>query len=195
MKPYNTLKALTYTALLLGSISFIYQASRPLKIDYIGDLTKPVAVESLGSNIWEGFELPYDAIIDKEYECFLRAVYIESYSEGIKGQQAVAQVLVNRSLSRQFPESMCDIVAQRVGRVYQFPWMRERNKRELSLDKEVIDEMTIYLASIYVGGYTVPKLERANYFKRCDIKGDSWWSSLRMVAKIGDHCFYQTKGR
>lgn len=195
MSLYNPLKTLTLATLLLGSLSFLYQASRPVKIDYIGDINQPVAIESLGSNIWEGFELPYDAVIDKEYECFLRAVYIESYNEGMLGQQAVAQVLVNRSMSQQFPESFCDIVAQRVGRVYQFPWMRERNKRELSLDKEIIDEMTNYLASIYVGGYTVPKLEKANYFKRCDVKNDSWWSSLRMVAKIGDHCFYQKRGK
>jgi hypothetical protein len=71
--------------------------------------------------------------------------------------------------------------------------MREKNKRELTLEDNIIDEMSNYLASIYVGVYTVPKLERASYFKRCDVKGDSWWSSLRMVAKIGDHCFYQTK--
>lgn len=193
--PYNPLKALTYTLLLLGSISFLYQAYTKPERQYIGDINQPVAIDSLGANIWEGFELPYDAVIDKEYECFIRAVYIESYSEGIKGQQAVAQVLVNRSLSQQFPESMCDIVAQRVGRVYQFPWMRERNKRELILEQYIIDEMTIYLASIYVGGYTVPKLEKANYFKRCDVKGDSWWSSLRMVAKIGDHCFYSKRGK
>lgn len=192
--PYNPLKALTYTLLLLGSISFLYQAYTKPERQYIGDINQPVAIDSLGANIWEGFELPYDAVIDKEYECFIRAVYIESYSEGIKGQQAVAQVLVNRSMSQQFPESFCDIVAQRQGRVYQFPWMREKNKRELSLDKEIIDEMTNYLASIYVGGYTVPKLEKANYFKRCDVKGDNWWSSLRMVAKIGDHCFYSKRG-
>lgn len=199
---YKPLQLLTYTTvafmattLLLGSLSFLYQACTQPERHYIGDINQPVAVESLGSNIWEGFELPYDTVIEKEYECFIRAVYIESCSEGLKGQQAVAQVLVNRSLSQQFPESMCDIVAQRQGRVYQFPWMRERNKRELSLDKEIIDEMTIYLASIYVGGYTVPKLEKANYFKRCDVKGDSWWSSLRMVAKIGDHCFYSKRGK
>lgn len=180
---------LVATLLLISPI----EPSRQLKWhpDTWGE-TKTLA--SIGENIYQGFDMPYDAVLDKEYECFLRAVYVESYSEGIKGQQAVAQVLVNRSLSREFPESMCDIVSQRVGRVYQFPWMREKNKRELSLDKEIIDEMTIYLASIYAGGYTVPKLEKASYFKRCDVKGDSWWSSLRMVAKIGDHCFYSKRG-
>ena len=37
--------------------------------------------------------------IDREYT-FLKAVYIESYNEGVKGQQAVAQVLYNRYVSR-----------------------------------------------------------------------------------------------
>ena len=192
MSLYKPFKALAYTALLLGSISFFYQAYTKSQRHYSGDLSIAPDILSLGEDIYAGFE-PKRPYIDREYACFLKAVYIESYSEGIKGQQAVAQVLYNRYVSREFPEDMCSIIEQRQGRVHQFPWMREKNKRELILEDNIIDEMSNYLASVYVGAYTVPKLERATYFKRCDVKGDSWWSSLKMVAKIGDHCFYQTK--
>ena len=191
MKHYIPLKALAYTIPLLGTISFLYEAYRPIKTHYTGDLSTIPNVQSLGEDIYEGF--PISPFIDREYECFLRAVYNEAYSEGIAGQQAVAQVLYNRYISRKFPEDMCLIISQRTGRIYQFPWMRERNKRELLLEQQIIEEMSEYLASVYMGVYTVPKLERATYFKRCDVKGDSWWNSLKMVAKIGDHCFYQKK--
>lgn len=193
MSLYKPLKGLAYAILLLGSISFFYQAYTKPQGHYIGDIGTTPDILSLGEDIYAGFE-PKRPYIDREYACFLKAVYIESYSEGIKGQQAVAQVLYNRYVSREFPEDMCSIIEQRQGRVFQFPWMRERNKRELILEDNIIDEMSNYLASVYVGAYTVPKLERATYFKRCDVKGDSWWSSLKMVAKIGDHCFYQKRG-
>ena len=53
---------------------------------------------------------------------------------------------------------MCSIIEQRQGRVHQFPWMREKNKRELILEDNIIDEMSNYLASV-CRAYTVPKLE------------------------------------
>lgn len=188
MKPYITIPL----GLLLWAL-VIAHCFKPAPKPYTGDLAKKPDVLSLGEDIYEGF--PVEKFIDREYECFLRAVYNESYSESIQGQQAVAQVLYNRYVSRKFPDDMCSIIWQRTGRVFQFPWMRERNKRELKLEQYVIDEMSEYLASVYMGVYTVPKLERATYFKRCDVKGDSWWNSLKMVAKIGDHCFYNTKSK
>lgn len=188
LKPYITIPL----GLLLWAL-VIAHSLKPAPKPYMGDLSKTPDILSLGEDIYEGYE-PSRLYIDREYECFLRAVYNESYSESIQGQQAVAQVLYNRHISRKFPEDMCSIIGQRAGRVYQFPWMRERDKRELVLERHVIDEMSEYLASVYMGVYTVPKLERATYFKRCDIKGDSWWNTLQMVAKIGDHCFYYKRG-
>lgn len=188
MKPYITIPV----GLLLWALVLIHSL-KPAPKPYTGDLSKTPNILSLGEDIYEGF--PVEKFIDREYECFLRAVYNESYSESIQGQQAVAQILYNRYVSRKFPDDMCSIIGQRTGRVYQFPWMKEVNKRELVLEQQIIDEMSEYLASVYMGVYTVPKLERATYFKRCDVKWDSWWSTLKMVAKVGDHCFYNTKSK
>lgn len=188
LKPYITIPL----GLLLWAL-VIAHCFKPAPKPYTKDLSKTPDILTLGEDIYEGF--PVAPYIDKEYECFLRAVYNEAYSEGVAGQQAVAQVLYNRYISREFPEDMCLIIGQRQGRVYQFPWMRERNKRELVLEQHVIEEMSEYLASIYMGVYTVPKLERATYFKRCDVPNDVWWKSLTVAAKIGDHCFYNTKAK
>jgi spore germination cell wall hydrolase CwlJ-like protein len=180
------------STLILGFLAVIAISNYTPAKPYIGDLSKTPDMLSLGEDIYEGF--PVYSGITEEYECFLRAVYNEAYSEGVKGQQAVAQILYNRYVSGKFPDNMCSIIGQRVGRVYQFPWMQYSNKRNLVLEDNVIEEMSQYLDSIYLGMYTVPKLERATYFKRCDVKGDSWWNTLKMVAKIGDHCFYQKRG-
>ncbi len=181
------------STLILGFLAIIVISNYPPPKPYIGDLSKTPDMLSLGEDIYEGF--PLVNTLDREYECFLRAVYNEAYSEGIAGQQAVAQVLYNRYTSSKFPNDMCDIIHQRVGSVYQFPWIKNEYKKNLSLDQKIIEEMSEYLDTIYFGVYTVPKLEKATYFKRCDVKGGGWWRKLKMVAKIGDHCFYQSKSK
>ena len=46
-------------------------------------------------------------------ECLAGAIYFESRGEPVAGQLAVAQVIVNRAESGQFPESYCGVVFQR----------------------------------------------------------------------------------
>ncbi|MDZ4308492.1 cell wall hydrolase [Allopontixanthobacter sp.] len=51
--------------------------------------------------------------LSPEMECLAGAVYFESRGEPVDGQLAVAQVVVNRAESRQFPSSYCGVVYQR----------------------------------------------------------------------------------
>jgi len=51
--------------------------------------------------------------LSAEMECLAGAVYFESRGEPIAGQLAVAQVVVNRTQSRQFPSNYCGVVYQR----------------------------------------------------------------------------------
>lgn len=51
--------------------------------------------------------------LSPEMECLAGAVYFESRGEPLAGQLAVAQVVLNRAESRQFPSSYCGVVYQR----------------------------------------------------------------------------------
>ncbi len=51
--------------------------------------------------------------LSPEMECLAGAVYFESRGEPLAGQLAVAQVILNRAESRQFPSSYCGVVYQR----------------------------------------------------------------------------------
>lgn len=51
--------------------------------------------------------------LSREMECLAGTVYFESRGEPLAGQLAVAQVVINRSESRQFPSSYCGVVYQR----------------------------------------------------------------------------------
>ena len=57
-------------------------------------------------------EYASDATVDREQDCLASAVYFESRGEPIQGQLAVAQVVINRSLSGRYPPDLCDVVTQ-----------------------------------------------------------------------------------
>lgn len=56
----------------------------------------------------------------EEMRCLAGAIYFESRGEPLEGQLAVAQVIINRAESRQFPSSYCGVVYQRA----QFSFVR-----------------------------------------------------------------------
>lgn len=53
-----------------------------------------------------------DAEADDELRCLATAVYYESKGEPLKGQLAVAQVILNRVNSNRFADSICGVVYQ-----------------------------------------------------------------------------------
>ena len=78
----------------------------------------PVAVEDGDSHpIRSLSELVGDyassEIADGELECLATAVYFESKGEPLAGQLAVAEVIINRTRSGRFPETLCGVVKQR----------------------------------------------------------------------------------
>ena len=65
-------------------------------------------------------ELPAPGELSDEMRCLAGAVYFESRGEPLAGQLAVAQVVINRTESSQFPSSYCAVVYQRA----QFSFVR-----------------------------------------------------------------------
>lgn len=54
-----------------------------------------------------------DYQLSEQMRCLAGAIYFESRGEPLAGQLAVAQVIINRSESHQFPSSYCGVVTQR----------------------------------------------------------------------------------
>ncbi len=54
-----------------------------------------------------------------QWECLTEALYFEARGKAIKGQFAVAEVIMNRVDSRIFPDTICGVVNQGTGRRYQ----------------------------------------------------------------------------
>jgi spore germination cell wall hydrolase CwlJ-like protein len=54
-----------------------------------------------------------DSPLSSELQCLAQAVYFEARGEELRGQLAVARVVINRATSGQFPDDYCSVVRQR----------------------------------------------------------------------------------
>ncbi|WP_375290656.1 cell wall hydrolase [Qipengyuania sp.] len=58
-------------------------------------------------------QMPNETSLDEEMRCLAGAIYFESRGEPLAGQLAVAEVIINRAASHQFPADYCGVVYQR----------------------------------------------------------------------------------
>ena len=54
-----------------------------------------------------------------QWRCLSEALYFEARGETVKGQFAVAEVIMNRVKSGRFPGSVCGVIKQGTGKKYQ----------------------------------------------------------------------------
>lgn len=64
----------------------------------------------------------------KETQCLAMSIYYEAKGEPIKGQYAVADVVLNRVEDERFPDTICDVIYQK----NQFHWKKAVPKPNLN---------------------------------------------------------------
>jgi spore germination cell wall hydrolase CwlJ-like protein len=141
-------------------------------------------------------ELPVKATKDtpedwSEHECLSRNIYWESKGQGDRGMQLVAQVTMNRvnSNKRYFPNTVCQVVRQRVGKKCTFSWYCDGKSDRPKEPKEWAKAQRIASNAIdgkYAG------LTKALYFKRCNIVSE-FFNKLRYLGRENSHCFYTSE--
>lgn len=129
----------------------------------------------------------------KAEECLAMAIYYEAASEGLAGQQAVAQVVMNRVRHPAWPNSVCGVVFQGSERTTgcQFTFTcdgslaRKPNASGMARARAV--------ARAALGGYVFRPVGLATHYHRIDVY-PYWAASLREVGTIGLHRFYRWGG-
>ncbi|EBA18591.1 hypothetical protein RSK20926_12749 [Roseobacter sp. SK209-2-6] len=127
---------------------------------------------------------------DAEFACLAEALYFEARGETVKGQFAVAEVIMNRAKSAQFPNSLCSVINQGTGRRYQCQFTYTCDGHE-----EVIREKAAYAQVAKVARLTIdgaaPKLtDGATYYHTTGVS-PRWSRSFTKTTRIGVHLFYR----
>lgn len=127
-------------------------------------------------------------------ECLATAIYWESKSEPAIGKAAVGYVIYNRTVTGQFPKTVCGVVYQhgvdKQGNVhYQFPWSRHGSPARIN-PQQMTDARTIARAVL---NRTVSNpIGDALYFNEASLAlAPSRHAPYRKV--IGRNAFYSPK--
>jgi spore germination cell wall hydrolase CwlJ-like protein len=129
-----------------------------------------------------------------QWRCLAEALYFEARGESVKGQFAVAEVILNRVDSHLFPNSVCSVIKQGTGRRYacQFTYTCDGYK-------DVIREHGAYaevgkVAKLMLAGAPRALTHGATYYHTRAVR-PSWARKFKRTASIGVHYFYRRPTR
>lgn len=125
--------------------------------------------------------------------CLLTAVYYEARSEPLEGQVAVAQVIMTRVESDDYPDTVCEVVQEggdsRRHRC-QFSYYCD-GKDEVMRDMRAKDRATRVAESVLYGGVRDADLMGVTHY-HADYANPYWRRKDNMIpiASVGRHFFY-----
>lgn len=126
----------------------------------------------------------------RHWACLTEALYFEARGESIEGQFAVAEVILNRVDSPNYPNNICEVVNQGTGR---------RNACQFSYTcdgiADVVTEPAIHrrlgqIARIMMDGGPRMLTAGATHY-HADWVDPHWASAYPQTARIGTHLFYR----
>lgn len=143
---------------------------------------------------WAATPLPAAVFSDKEQKCLAEGIYFEARGESVKGQAAVAQVILNRVRNPHYPDTICGVVYQNENwrNRCQFSFACDRipdivtSPRHWKIAKEIA--MAVTAGKIWFKDVGSATHYHATYVK------PAWGPTMKRVDKIGKHIFYRTYG-
>lgn len=126
---------------------------------------------------------------DEQWRCLAQAIYFEARGEPLKGQIAVAEVVLNRVDNHAYPDTVCGVTNQGAssGRGCQFSYACSGAKRMTSpLPRERAEK----LAAIMLAGRERTVTDGATHFHATRVR-PAWSRKFVQTAAIGQHIFYR----
>lgn len=122
-----------------------------------------------------------------EWECLREALYFEARGETLKGQYAVAEVVLNRVDSAEYPNSVCGVVAQGGAGTCQFSYACDSAPD--AMYERASAEIAGRIAAIMLAGGARTLTDGATYFHSKAVY-PAWANDFTRTASIGAHVFY-----
>lgn len=122
-----------------------------------------------------------------EWDCLRKALYFEARGETLKGQYAVAEVILNRVDSGLYPDSVCAVVGQKGSGSCQFSYVCDGHSDKMREAGAV--EIAGRIAAVMLSGGERGLTDGATYFHSKAVF-PSWANRFTRTASIGAHMFY-----
>lgn len=125
---------------------------------------------------------------DAQWECLSKAIYFEARGETLRGQFAVAEVILNRVDSPDYPSSICGVVEQRGGGGCQFSYVCD-GRADRMRDPEAMWRAE-RIAAAMINGAPRGLTMGATHFHTKQVR-PGWARRFPQTAVIGAHLFYR----
>jgi spore germination cell wall hydrolase CwlJ-like protein len=129
----------------------------------------------------------------KSEKCLAEAVYFEARGEAVRGQIAVAQVVMNRTFSGRYPTTVCGVVYQNKHRHYacQFTFACDNNP-DVIREPEMWERARKIAKAMLDGQIWLPEVAKSTHYHAYYVR-PSWVSEMTKMYRFGVHTFYRPK--
>ncbi|GLH80599.1 hydrolase [Bradyrhizobium sp. SSBR45G] len=129
----------------------------------------------------------------KSEKCLAEAIYFEARGEAVRGQMAVAQVVLNRAFSGYYPTTVCGVVYQNKYRHFacQFTFACDNNA-DVIREPEMWDRARKIAKAMLDGQIWLPEVGKSTHYHAYWVR-PSWVAEMKRMYKFGVHTFYRPK--
>jgi spore germination cell wall hydrolase CwlJ-like protein len=129
----------------------------------------------------------------KQEKCLADAVYFEARGEPIRGQMAVAQVVINRVFSGYYPHNICGVVYQNAHRRFRCQFTFACDGLPERVNEPIAWEHAKQIAREALdGNFWLNDVGKATHYHARWVH--PWWvHEMRRLDRIGVHTFYRPR--
>lgn len=127
---------------------------------------------------------------DAQWRCLAEALYFEARGETVKGQFAVAEVIMNRVKSARYPTTPCGVVKQGTGRLYQCQFTYTCDGHKDVIAEPQAFRQVAKVARAVIDGLSGGLTGGATHYHTLAVR-PSWARAYTQTARIGVHVFYK----
>jgi spore germination cell wall hydrolase CwlJ-like protein len=129
----------------------------------------------------------------KQEKCLAEAVYFEARGEAVRGQIAVAQVVMNRAFSGKYPNTVCGVVYQNKQRHFacQFSFACDGSP-DVIREPDMWDRAKKISKAMFDGQIWLPEVGKSTHYHAYYVH-PSWVAEMKKLYTFGVHKFYRPK--
>ncbi|TPI37017.1 cell wall hydrolase [Mesorhizobium sp. B3-1-6] len=147
-----------------------------------------------GDHSWIQNPLPAGVFSQPEQACLAKGIYFEARSEPVRGQAAVAQVILNRVRNPAYPRTICGVVYQNDNwfNRCQFSFACDGRKKTITDQASYKTAQEVAMA-VTAGKIFIPEVGSSTHYY-ANYVHPGWARAMHKMTRIGLHIFYRTYG-
>jgi len=129
----------------------------------------------------------------QEWSCLTEALYFEARGETVRGIFAVAEVILNRVESSRYPDTVCGVVNQGTGKLFQCQFTYTCDGEKETIAEPAAYDMVGKVARLMLDGKPRRLTDGATHYHTRSVS-PRWSNAFPRTTTIGYHHFYRMPG-